>query len=360
MAIAVNPYSSTHPAIDALFAREFAGRQLDQAAAEAAAARAVQRDQIRAQQELAQSQLQASQRQQEMSNLFRMEQAREQNRQVTRQLDIDEEYKKGILAKPPATTTTDAERRKAAIIDANANAVNDAARANALYKIALDAEIARAKEKDVGWFGGALGGTKPAQFDDLNDPLRKALNKKVFDSVWAKLISEKSGAVQSVLPDPETFTFKPVQYDDNGKAIALPLPSPTSQSNPAGLGLMTPPESVEEINIDRYRAPRDLSAFSSVPVEPIGAAADMFKIGTPAPAAPQTQTVRRPFGTATILISPTDDADLARQLLAIPAEQRPAAYRNIVDQWLRAGRASLVTPPATQIPTEPEINSPRY
>lgn len=406
MAVAINPFASTHPAIDALFSREFAGRQMDQAAAEAAAMRGVQRESLRAQSDLAQSQLRQSQAQQDYNNLFRMQQLTSQekaeadrNALLKRELDIRE--------KGGTRPAIDAETRKRAIIDTNATAVNEAARANALFKIELDAEIARAKEKDVASvMPGLFGGLTAKKIDDLNSPERKAIQKKVFDTVYRKLVAEKGGTVQMIIPDSETFTFKPVQYDEDGKAIALPLPSPATSGAGAAAGIGTMPTTAgtgsvapdstavgtEAQNLFRIGEPiirKGINAFrdmllpgtsattSTAPPPSLNTrtslsdldaeqklladyqrrTAPLFDPTAVRGTAPPVPSVRRALGNSTVLLLPEDDALLARQLLSVPVEQRPTAYRVMIDQWLQAGRAVMVPPATPVIPyEEPNYN----
>jgi len=348
------PFSSGSPVIDALFSREFAVRQADQAAAEAAAARAIQRQQIQAQSDLARAQQQSTAQQNEFNNLFRMQSESERNALFKRQLDIDEK------ARIPRTDL-ETERRKAAIIDANAAANNDAQRANALLQINIDSAVAAAK-KDLPWGAGNFGGVTAANLDDPTHPARKAINKLAFDKVRTQLLSEKGGALNSLIPDPDTFTFRPVQYDETGKAIALPIPSiaPTAGGgydymgnpiNPAGLGPSAAPAVVPVPTTASSGGPGVGDMFKAAL---IGAMPSVFgATATPkkAPVAPQP-SVRRAFGNSTVLLTPEDDATLARQLLAVPAEQRPAAYRAMVDQWLQSGRARIMAPPVTISPAD--------
>ena len=360
----IAPFSSTNPAIDALFTREFAQRQADREAVAKAAAGAIARSQIGAQSQLAQAQLEQAQAQQQYNNLFRERefQAKEagdkiREEQINKQLEIDKAWK-------VPRTDLESERRKQAIIDANANNVNDAARANALYQIALEAELARAKKEDVSKFmPGLRGGPTIEQLDDPNHPVRRALNKKVFDSVYRQLVAEKGGTVQAVVPDPATFTFKPIQFDETGKSIALPLPAPKPtipNDNPAGLG--TIPD-VSTTVTPAYGGPGttsfvprvDLSNFSSVPTT---ANPNPAALGVTVQLAAPQPSVRRLLGNTAILLTPEDDATLQRQLLSIPAEQRPAAYRAMVEQWFQSGRARLA--PTVPIAPEPEPNYNRF
>jgi hypothetical protein len=372
----IQPFASTNPAVGQLFAAEFAQRQAQRQADAQAAAQEIARQQIQAQSQLAQSQQQANLQQQQYNNLFREREFQsrekddaEKNALFKQQLGIQQQN--ADTEKAARVPRTEAERRKAAIIDANSNAMNDAARANALYQINVDGAVAAAK-KALPMGAGLFGGTTAANLDDPNHPARKLINKQEFDAVRAQLLAEKSGALNSLIPDPNTFTFKPVQYDETGKAIALPMP--TAGSNYDYMG--NP--------VDNAGAASALGTSTAAPVPsattattPMATAVPTSKAGwldyiggidmrslfgmkpvaAISPPIVSQPSVRRAFGNSTILLSPEDDATLARQLLAIPTEQRPAAYRAMVDQWLQAGRAHLA--PAA-IPVTPEPNYPRF
>lgn len=353
------PFSSGSPIIDQLFSREFAQRQAEQAALEAAATRGVQRQQIQAQSDLARAQQQSTAQQQEYNNLFRMQElgSREKaeadrNTLLKRELDIREKASR---------VSTDEERRKAAIIDANAAAVNDAQRANALYKINFDKMLTAEKAKRTGFLGTGLGSTAGV-FDDPKSPDYKKVQNQAFDTVRTQLLAEKGGALNSLIPDPDTFTFRPVQYDETGKAIALPIPSTSgtvgggydymgNPINPAGLGPSAAPAAVPAAPTTTSSGGPGVGDMFRAAL--VGAMPSVFGATATPKGAPVPQpSVRRAFGNSTVLLTPEDDATLARQLLAVPAEQRPAAYRAMVDQWLQSGRARIMAPPVTISPAD--------
>jgi hypothetical protein len=364
----INPYASTHPAIDSLFSREFAQRQGQVAAQEAERQRQVARDQIRAQERLAEAQLRDAQAQREYSNLFRERefQAREKgeaerNALLKRQLDIDEKWK-------VPRADLESERRKQAIIYDNANAINDAQRANALLQINIADAVAAAK-KALPWGAGNLGGVTADNLDDPTHPARKAINKRAFDTVRTQLLAEKGGALNSLIPDPDTFTFKPVQFDSQGNVVSAPFKAPVGTSrdfdymgNPvdpgvaAGLGTRENPIVMQPTVVTGNPSALGptAQAIQTLVDRAMSSAADMFGIKAPAVApavTPGTPSLRRLVvvnGRETVvLLTPEDDAELQRQLIAIPAEQRPAAYKAIIGQLLQGRRAVLPTPQPT-------------
>src|SRR5438552_3090447 len=204
----IQPFASTNPAVGQLFAAEFAQRQAQRQADQQAAQNALAGQQIRAQQALAQAQLQGAQSDREYNRLFRERefQAKEQgdkerNALFEKQLAIDKAYKEGLTG-GGARTAIDEERRKQAIIDANANANNDAQRANAPFQINFVSAIAAAIENLPVW-AGLFGGTKSANLEDPKHPARRAIQKQSFDAVRSQLLAEKGGALNSLIPDPD-------------------------------------------------------------------------------------------------------------------------------------------------------------
>jgi hypothetical protein len=352
----IQPFASTNPAVGQLFASEFAQRAAQRQTDQQAAANEIARQQIMAQSQLAQAQLRGQQQSQDQANLFRMQQLTSQekaeearNKILQQQADTDK------AARVPRTDL-EAERRKSEIIDANAAAINDAQRANALYQIEVNKRVADAKA------AGHLF-TWEKSFDDPNHPVRQKINRDAFDAVYLGLKSEK-GTAQSLIPDPDTFTFKPVQYDETGKAIVPPKPTlkpPGDPSNPGAAALdatpnVAPPDAAANPAALGPMSP-EAQAITAVgqPIvdKVLSSAADMFGIKAPvtAPVAPTatlgTPSVRRLLGSTTVLLTPEDDAVLQRQLIAIPAEQRPAAYKAIIGQLLQSRRAVLPTPQPT-------------
>jgi len=372
------PFSSGNPVVDALFSREFAQRQAEQAALEAAATRGVQRQQIQAQSELARAQQQSTAQQQQYNNLFREREFQsrekgdeERNALFKRQLDIQEKATR---------TSTDEERRKALIIDRNATAINDAQRANALYKINFEKSLAAEKANRTGLFG--LGSTA-AKLDDPNNVDRKKIQNQAFDTVRQQLLSEKGGALDNLIPDPDSFTFKPVQYDETGKAIALPLPTPTPTTgtggydymgNPvdvgaaAGLGpakpVIAPDATPNAAGLGPVRASpsfatpsgaqpggmtfspnADAATIAGLGIQPVvdkflGSAANMFTVRAPAPA-----IIRIPIqGLGLMEVSQADAEEAERQLRSVPPENVAATAAAIRDGLLKSGRARIVTP----------------
>ncbi len=352
-------FGSTNPALAELFKNEFMARQGAQQAAQSQAAQETARQQIMAQSQLAQAQLQGTQSDREYNRIWKEKEfnAKEEGDKVkegqaNRLLDIQE---KAYGVKPGE----DLQRRKQAIIDANSTAINDAQRANALLQINTDAAVAAAK-KALPMGAGLFGGPTAANLDDPNHPARQLIQKQAFDAVRSQLLAEKGGALNNLIPDPGTFTFKPIQFDETGKAIALPLPSPGSSTNSAALG--APPKTGYDDSGNADAPGGTLSnpaalgsmspqtqAIASVaqPVinKVLGSAADMFGIkaptvATPAPVIGQP-SVKRLLGSATVLLTPEDDAALQRQLVSVIPEQRPAAYKAIVGQLLQSRRAVM-------------------
>jgi len=335
------PFSSGNPVVDALFSREFAQRQAEQAALEAAATRGVQREQIQAQSQLAQAQQRSAAQQQEYNNLFRMQDLQQRadaqksyEALTKRQLDIQE--------KGGTRPAIDEETRKRQIIDANATAINDAQRANALYKINFEKSLAEAKAKRTGFLWTGLGSTAGV-YDDPKTTDYKKVQNETFERVRQQLLSEKGGALNNLIPDPDTFVFKPVQYDETGKAIALPLPTPTPTAPSgdvgaaAGLGPATPAPTAPTPGLslgDNIDASLLFRAVEPAVRQSIGNAADMFGVQ-----APKMVTIPTPSGN--LELSETDALEAQRQLQSVPIEQRAATAAAIRDQLIKSGRARL-------------------
>src|SRR5436190_4774310 len=356
------PYASGSPIVDSLFGREFANYQVEDRARQQAAANEIARQQIMAQSELARAQQQSNAQQQQYNNLFRERDFaakekgdEERNALFKRQLDSDEK------ARVPRTDL-EAERRKNAIIDANSTAANDASRANALFKINLEEALKTAKA-GLHWY--TMGGPSAANLDDPAHPAYRAIQKQVFDRVRNQLLSEKGGALNNLIPDDQTFEFKPVQFDDKGNAIVAPYKAPpgsigsgfdymgnpiASAANPAALGPTVPTIPGTSTVAPDY----DSASFLKAIIQPsvnkaFSSMADMF--GIKAPATPTVQPATSPSvkrllvdaaGRETsVMLTPADDAELQRQLIAIVPEQRPAAYRTIIGQLLQNGRALM-------------------
>ena len=135
-------------------------------------------------------------------------------------------------------------------------------------------------------------------------------------------------------------------YDEFGNPI-----------NPAALGSAKPA-------ITPTALPSDVSekaAAASQVIQPVvnkalSSLADLFRLQAPATVstvAPSSPSVKRLLGNDTVLLTPADDAELQRQLMAVVPEQRPATYRAIIDQLLRSQRAVLqsLAPGTFEIPS---------
>jgi hypothetical protein len=379
-------YSSANPAVDQLFGREFAAYQSTQAARERAAQEEIARSQIGAQYRLAQAQLQGTQADRDYNRLFRERefQSREKGDEARNalyrdQLKIQQQAADTDKAWKVPRTDLESERRKQAIIDANAAANNDAQRANALLQINIDAAVA-AEKKKLPWGAGNLGGVTAANLDDLTHPARKEINKRAFDTVRTQLLAEKGGALNSLIPDPDNFTFKPVQFDSQGNVMAAPFKAPGGtpvdfdyMGNPvapvspgvaAGLGPVTPTVTPDAATANPAALGPTAQAVMAVgqPLvdRTMSSAADMFGIKAPTlspPIAPQT--IQVPVDEAHFLeMSAADAAEAERQLRAIPPEQRGAAAAAIRDNLMKSGRATLRVriPPMHEILRDTNFN----
>lgn len=334
---ALPAYASTHPAIAQLFANEFAQRQAGQQAQQEAAKNALLGQQVEAQSKLAQAQLRAANEQQQYNNLFRIAEFKdrqasgdEQRKLFTRQLDIDEK------ARVPRTDL-EAKRREAVIIDSNAAAINDAQRANALFKISFDKLLSDEKQKRSGFLWTGWGATA-GRLDDPKSPEYRAIQNQAFNTVRNQLLAEKGGALNSLIPDADTFTFKPVQYDETGKAIALPLPSPAPTSvmpnqPPTGSQVpftMTPPQTQEA-------PPSSLDTLVGSSI--FNMAIPRFSGATAAP----MPSVHVPVRGGTLEMSSQVASEIEQQLRGIAPEFRAAAASTLQDQLLKSGRARLIS-----------------
>ncbi len=369
-------FGSTSPALQNLFANEFAQRRAQAETDANLNATETARQQILAQQQLANAQLQAAQSDKEYNRLFREREfaAKEEGDKVREgqtdtALATDKAYREGLIS-GGGKTSVDAERRKQAITDANSAAVNDSQRANALYQINVDAAVAAAK-KGLPMGAGLFGGTTAAQLDDPNHPARKLINKAAFDQVRSQLLAEKGGALNSLIPDAQTFTFKPVQYDETGKAIALPVPTPGAgaaqsaagmQDNPAALGVpLTAPAAQGATQSSTGGAPAGMGDGASalfqmgapVVTSAIGAMANMLgpNTGTASPmyGSDPTDTVPLPApgGNGNVHVPRQAAIDLRMKLNAMPPEARAPFYQQYLQDAVNTKVGAFVpTAPA--------------
>ena len=347
----IQPFASTHPAIDALFTREFAQRQADREAAARAAAGSIARAQIGAQSQLAQAQLEEARANQDYNRLFReREFEARQDAEKVRQGQIDRQLK---------LYEADPEKNRIASINAAAQAA--AARFNAAYDTALEAALAKAKDDETKslWFSGMRPGAVKAVDDSWADPNNPKRLKVAMDT-WKTVLNSlsKDRELQLVIPDVRTRTFNPAQLDASGKLII-------STNNPAALGVTantvpTPvgvvPEEPAITARDIPTPPRDLFNFGMIPAAPLFG---MPKTTTP-PAAivapppaidepeylsPGVRAVRHAAGpNRDVLLLPEDSAIIVRELPMVQGgdRQKAIAYQVMVDQFVKAGRGRYV------------------
>jgi len=356
----IQPFASTHPAIDALFTREFAQRQADREAAARAAAGSIARAQIGAQSQLAQEQLEEARANQDYNRLFReREFEARQDAEKVRQSQIDRQLK-----------LYEADPEKIRISSVNAAAQAAAARYKAAYDSALETNLAAQKEADRKsmWFNGLWPGSMKELEDtwaDPNNPKRLKVETDTYNSVLRKLITDKDKDLQLVIPDPKTKTFRPAQLDASGNLVI-----PTN--NPAALGVTTNavPTPVGVLPEDQSITVRDLPApttsssgvgdmFKAVMVGAMptvfGATATPTTTTTGAPAAPATpsveylspgvRAVRHAAGpNRDVLLLPEDSAIIVRELPMVQGgdRQKAIAYQVMVDQFVKAGRGRYV------------------
>lgn len=364
------PFSSTNPAIDALFTREFANRQAQRQEDVQAAADATARAQIAAQSELARAQMQQAASQYDYNRLFKERefQAKEAGDKVR-----EEQYNRLLGIQEAAYGVKpgmDKQRRAQAIIDANANASNDASRANAMFEIELNNQLA-ADAKKRGWFGG-LG--KPL---DKNSTEYRALANTAFQTVRRNLLAEKAGALNNIITDPDTFRFNPVQFDEQGNVIPgaykapedvrkanqfdamgnpiTPVTPSASTATPIAGGLFGPMYTRSSGLTDAEKLGAASRVISPIVTKGFSSLADLFKVGTPATtttnaapaavAAEPTATVtnvpsiKRSYGSVGYMLTPDDDATLVKTLDETPADQQPRIYKQMMDYLIQSRRA---------------------
>ena len=351
----VQPFASTHPAIDALFTREFAQSQADREAAARAAASSIARAQIGAQSQLAQSQLEEARAQQDYNRLFRERefQAR-QDAEKVRQGQVDRQL--GILEKGTPNVETERERVRIASINAAAQAA--AARFKAAYDAALETNLAAGKKSDVEslWLNGLWPGSTKTIDDAWTDPKypkRQKVEMETWNSVLGKL--QKDPELQFVIPDPKNRVFRPAQLDSAGKLIIPAVTTSDSPINPAALGATSfAPTSPVIADASggpgtiSFIAKPDLQNFFSQEAETPAAA-----VTAPAtPAAPQPEylspgvrAVRHAAGPSRdVLLLPEDSAIIVRELPLVQGDdrQKAIAYQAMVDQFVKAGRGRYV------------------
>jgi len=359
MAFDRQPFASTHPAINALFAAEFAQSQAQRQAEAQAMANETARAQIGAQTQLAQSQMRQAQVQQDYNNLFREREFQsrsdaEQARQklYEDQLKIDKAYKEGIL-KSGGLTVED--KRKADIAATNAAAKAAALRFQDLYETNLATELEAArKSKAAEWFTTSSGAAKAMENEE--DPARIAAVAKAWANTVKVITADRTGAGQLVIPDMKSRTFSPVLLDDSGNMLGLPAAS----SNPAALG-----KSSATTPSGGLTQGEKIGAVTTIGGELVkkglNSLADMFKIGgtnavpstVTTNAAPAGAVVAEPtttgtnapsvktfYGSRIFLLTPEDDAILRNAMDGAPSE---AAKTNVFQRFMRylieSGRA---------------------
>lgn len=389
------PFASTHPAIDALWQREFTQ---DDAATKAGIANR----QIDAQSELAQAQLRQAYAQQDYANLFREREfnARRDAEKV-RQAQADR-YLKLYEGQVPNQET---ER----IRQINAAAKAAAARFKAAYDTALESEVITEKEKDRKslWLNGLWPGSMKELEDSWNNPAypkRVEVERRTFQNTLRSL--QKDPELRLVVPDPNTRTFMPAQLDDKGNLIPFdlgtnaPPRSPGATNNPAALGTTGATTGVSASGAspsgssliagglfgplytsnDALKAEAANRVIGPVVSKGFGALADLFKIQPPgtatipatpeletAPAPPGTNVVSQPtttttsptgvpsvkqsYGSVVYLLTPEDSVTLRRILDETPADQQPRIFKQMMDYLRSSGRAvpsgegNGITPP---------------
>lgn len=342
------PFASGNPAVDALFTREFANRQAQRQEDAQAAADATARAQIMAQSQLARAQLEQSAQQAEYNRLFRERefQAKEAGDKVR------EEQGNKLLKIQEAAYGVGPERDKArraqAVIDANSNAINDAARANAMFDVEMEKALTKAKGDLHFW-------NSSAPYNNPNSPEYRALQQKTFAAIRSNLLAEKGGALNNLIIDPNTFKFHPIQYDAEGKAIAAPVPVPAPApapgltANPAALGTSGGLTNAEKAGMVG-------TVGGSLVSKGLGALADMFKIQAPttstanagaSAALPETApvistavpSIRRSYGSTGYLLTPEDDSTLGKLLDETPVAEKSKVYKQMMDFLIQQKRA---------------------
>ncbi len=357
MAFDRQPFASTHPAINALFAAEFAQSQAQRQAEAQAMANETARAQIGAQTQLAQSQMRQAQVQQDYNNLFREREFQSRSAaEQARQKLYEDQLKIERDKIGPTRETLMKEVRAQQIIDANATAVNDARRANAMHQIELEKEIAAAKK-------GLYWSSSKAVYDDKKSAEYRALENKVHQNVRRALLAEKGGALNNIVADPNTFIFSPVQFDAEGKVIISPAPTAVTVPDPAALA--TSSATTPSGGLTQGEKIGAVTAIGGELVKKgLNSLADMFKIGgtTATPTTPTTTTtnaapaavvpteptttgtnapsVKTFYGSRIFLLTPEDDAILRNAMDGAPSE---AAKTNVFQRFMRylieSGRA---------------------
>lgn len=357
------PFASTHPAIDALFQREFAQNQ-------EATKEDLTRRQIDASSDLARAQLQHAYQVQDYANLFRERdfQAR-QDAEKVRQTQADR-YLKLYEGQVPNAET---ER----IRQINAAAKAAAARFQAAYDAEVTPKLTAGKDAEIKalWFNGMWPGSEKAvndKWDDPNYEPRKKVESDAFKRVMDKMA--KDPEVRIVIPDPDRRIFMPIQLDEKGNIIPFPAGTnappvnPGATNNPAALGpttgTTTATPGAGNIVFRQMLAGALPSVFVATPTAeappPITTPQD-GALGTPP--TPGVPSVRHAFGANNdVLLMPEDSAIIVKELPHVPETNRPTAYAVMIDQFLKAGRARIVpragaasTPlvPATELPNRP-------
>lgn len=362
-------FASTNPAVAQLFANIFATQRAADASAQAAAAQETARAQIDAQERLAQAQLAAAGQDKEYNRLFRDKQLKSQEQAEAERNRLTGRYY-DILEKGGARSAVVDEQQKARIKLSNAEAQAAARRFQDIYDTQLEAAVtaAKNKEKDALWGWRGLRPNDEKAIDDKWDlatnPDRMKLETDTWLNVLKQMQTDRSGSGQLVIPDQKSRRFLPALLDENGNLLGTGGTTSSSSSNPAALGAgVAPTVSKADAGGDGGAFKLDISPLAGLFKAPwVPATTGTYtSAATGAIPSPSAMTVRRPLGDRTVLLAPEDDATLARQLGAVPAEQRPAAYANMVEQLLKSGRARLVpvggfVPPGSTNYVEPNYN----
>lgn len=342
-------YASTNPAVADLFRSEFAQRQAQQAAYEALAAQDTRRQEIAAQERLAQAQLKAGLDQQNYNNLFRVAEFNdrksggdEQRALLTRQLDIDQKYKEGLVAKPGNRTAADQEAfntdsdtisnqlqsaydTKYAIASAALKKVyDDTAASSGLFGYDVRGTIAKAKAD----YETALANLPDKIFSDVQDMATRYYPPA---SYRADPISKKFFSVRGRTGNAASATVSPVA----GEA-----PVPFNMSGSAGA-----PESVDQgtgEGTTPYTMISPSGSVQSFSTRDAMNAAAPAAMTAPAPVA-QLVRIKVPGGTLELPSNLADEAE--RQL------RGGTAASLVLDQLMKSGQARLL-PVTALTPTQ--------
>lgn len=355
-------YASTNPAVAQLFKNEFAQREASQQALEELARQDTARAEIGARSQLAQAQLKNAQEQQNYNNLFRMAEFKdrqqsgdEQRALLERQLNIDQKYKEGLVAKPGNRTAADQEAF-------NTDSETIANQLNSAYQTKLQVGQAAAKKIYDDTVAGLHFWQSPDKAKAAYDQTLSALEEKVFNDVQD--IATRYYPPASFRADPFSRKFLPVKMPTGNAPSAggnAPVPFGMSEGANQGTGEGGSPDvpftligtdNTRQTFPTREALDAAVQSIQTPGVSPgVSAALPAPSATAPAvtpPVVPMTQPPGQMVrvsvkGNLVEMLSVVAD-EFERQLHLVPPAQREAAGKAILDQLLKSGRARLAAP----------------